>query len=652
MASAPPRGAERALAAEIAARMTPRKTPRPNGAAVPFLPGHSVSNPMQVHHPLSQTLQYKLDSAADNLPHSKFCNVPPVNHKHVTAEALQIHMTDPAFRLDCTGSVTTHAEREDAKASARKKVEVNDPPAWLKHDRQVLRFFAYFQEPVHENPNENYRMRHCTIYFYLEDGTMQINEPKIENSGVPQGAFVKRHRIPKPKEAGGGFYTPSDLKCGINLTMYARTFRIISCDSFTKWFYDNALLDIGELEEPPVDGFQELEMRKKMDVSQMGGATRDVIEGKEYTELSLGGARKNAKIQQFLANDRKVLRFKVFWDDPTRYGSRQYFVLHYFLSDDTVEILGEYARNCGRDPYPAFYKRSPLRKNPIISPTPAMLEPEPVLYKPEDFVVGQTIDVLGRSITLYDCDDFTRDFYMGYCGFQQSSIPIEEPAPSHSQLCHPPHTGFGSEEDSLASCLALRPKPPPKDIKKLMAGSGIALRFEASMDNYKPEDCTRKFVVCVYLSDDSVSIWESRRNNSGHDEGKFSERSRKRNEATGEWYKPQDFCVGATVILNSVPFKILRADEYTLKFMEEFKAAFPVADMDTIASKLTPIQPELAPTGAIKADAFIALCKKYEIALTEHEVITVLRNCGEPGTSSILIPKLIEALVNLGKPKY
>jgi len=606
---------------------------------------------MKTHNPLGQTLGYKLDAAADKLPHSAFRGLGPKDAKHVTAEALQYHMKDPSFRLDTTGAVTTHSEREEAKLSARQEVNVADPPAWLKHDRQCLRFFAFFQEPVHENPNENYRIRHCTIYFYLEDGTMQINEPKVENSGVPQGAFVKRHRIPKPKEVGGGFYTPADIKCGINLTIYSKTLRIISCDSFTKWFYDNSLLDIGQLEEPPVDSFQELEHKKKMDLSQMGGVTRDVVEGKEYTELSLGGARKNVKIQQFLANDRKVLRFNVYWDDPTRYGSRQYFVLHYFLSDDTVEILGAYPRNSGRDPYPQFYKRSLLRKNPITSATPGMLEPEPVPYIPQDFVVGQTIDVLGRTLTLYDCDEFTRDFYRGYCGFEQRSVPIEEPTPAHVQLMYPPHTGFGSEEDSLASCLALRPKPPPKDLKKLMAQSGVALRFEALMENYKPEDCTRKFVVAFYLSDDSVGVFEMRRRNSGFDEGKWSERAKRKNESTGEWFKPQDFVIGAAVTLNSAPFRLLKADEYTLKFMEEFPELFPVASIDAIARKLTPIQPELEPTGVIKADAFSALCKKHEIELNDHEIITVLRACGESGTSDIVIPKLIEALVNVGKAK-
>ena len=50
---------------------------------------------------------------------------------------------------------------------------------------QVLNFSAYFQEAVVEDPNENYRIRKCTIYYYLEDDTVHILEPKIANSGIP-----------------------------------------------------------------------------------------------------------------------------------------------------------------------------------------------------------------------------------------------------------------------------------------------------------------------------------------------------------------------------------------------------------------------------------------------------------------------------------
>ena len=34
----------------------------------------------------------------------------------------------------------------------------------------------------------------------------------------------------------------------------------------------------------------------------------------------------------------KVLRFRGYWDDHTLYGARVYFVVHYYLKDNTVEI--------------------------------------------------------------------------------------------------------------------------------------------------------------------------------------------------------------------------------------------------------------------------------------------------------------------------
>ena len=66
---------------------------------------------------------------------------------------------------------------------ARKEVQNDgiprEPPKWLKHDREVLRFLAFFQEPVHENQDENYRIRKCVVYYHLDDDTLYISEPKV-----------------------------------------------------------------------------------------------------------------------------------------------------------------------------------------------------------------------------------------------------------------------------------------------------------------------------------------------------------------------------------------------------------------------------------------------------------------------------------------
>tara|TARA_B110001452_G_scaffold43255_2_gene33122 strand:- start:2096 stop:2986 length:891 start_codon:yes stop_codon:yes gene_type:complete len=140
-------------------------------------------------------------------------------------------------------------------------------PAWVAFDRKVLRFDCYFKESVHESRLENYRIRKCVLYYYLEDDSMHVSEPKCENSGIPQArqrparrahrretsplplrslrsarallatrragcpgcrtpaptvhrpprvcqgerkgtVFLKRHRVPKPD---GGFYGVGDL---------------------------------------------------------------------------------------------------------------------------------------------------------------------------------------------------------------------------------------------------------------------------------------------------------------------------------------------------------------------------------------------------------------------------------------------------------
>jgi len=56
---------------------------------------------------------------------------------------------------------------------------------------KVLCFDAYFQETVPQRREEKYRVRKCKIYFYLEDDTIQVVEPELKNSGIPQGKLSK-----------------------------------------------------------------------------------------------------------------------------------------------------------------------------------------------------------------------------------------------------------------------------------------------------------------------------------------------------------------------------------------------------------------------------------------------------------------------------
>ena len=54
---------------------------------------------------------------------------------------------------------------------------------------QVLRFNGYFKQTVHESANEYFRVRPVDLFYYLEDDSIAVIEPHVENSGMPQGKF-------------------------------------------------------------------------------------------------------------------------------------------------------------------------------------------------------------------------------------------------------------------------------------------------------------------------------------------------------------------------------------------------------------------------------------------------------------------------------
>jgi len=50
-----------------------------------------------------------------------------------------------------------------------------------------MKFKGWYNESVPETPSEQYRIRYVDIMYFLEDDSMSIVEPKVENSGLSQG---------------------------------------------------------------------------------------------------------------------------------------------------------------------------------------------------------------------------------------------------------------------------------------------------------------------------------------------------------------------------------------------------------------------------------------------------------------------------------
>jgi len=346
------------------------------------------------------------------------------------------------------------------------------------------------------------------------------------------------------------------------------------------------------------------------------------------------------------------LRFHAYWDDHSLYGNRIYFNCLYYLADNTFEVNEAHTRNSGRDGFPVFYKRAPLLKENRMNIAPGMLEPDPIPYMPDDFRVGESFFLYNRTIMIYDCDDFTRNFYKQFLGIDQAEckLDVSEPPIHHTVLPPPPHNGIGTEEDSLINTKMLAPKPPKQDLVRLMTLSGEILRFEAIMANGQPEDEVRRFVIGFFPDTDSVAVWEIQQRNSGCGGGKFREKARLKNPETGRYFELHELAVGSTVTIASQPLHIIRADEHTLRFMESRPCEFPFADPVATARKLEPLSRDrrMHDSSGIEPDQLKEVAANAGIGLIDHEVITLLRNfcCGSSngGCPMISGPKILEAL--------
>merc|ERR1711971_1547377 len=111
----------------------------------------------------------------------------------------------------------------------------------------------------------------------------------------------------------------------------------------------------------------------------------------------------------------KVLRFNGCWRDTSWGGETRYYVILYFLSDDTIQVL-EYDRNDKKgEKLVALLKRENLPKKYIpvgctIGVKHDKNAPNNDYYNHSDLRIGGYINVYGRDVLLTWCDPYTKDF--------------------------------------------------------------------------------------------------------------------------------------------------------------------------------------------------------------------------------------------------
>ena len=116
-----------------------------------------------------------------------------------------------------------------------------------------MSFDAYYQEPIPESAIENYRVHQCKIYYYLEDDTIQVLEPKTFNAGLPQGTIIRRHRIPLDPPCEDEFHNIHSFNVACEVVIYGKTFFICACDGFTRNFLNRLGIPVAQNMELPPD---------------------------------------------------------------------------------------------------------------------------------------------------------------------------------------------------------------------------------------------------------------------------------------------------------------------------------------------------------------------------------------------------------------
>ena len=106
---------------------------------------------------------------------------------------------------------------------------------------QVLRFFGYFKESVVESRLENFRIRKLIIYYFLEDRSILMVEPKMVNSGTMQGSFLNRQMVLK-QDGSDMPFEPTDFRVGLDIGICGRAIRVYDADEYTRAFFDVSTL--------------------------------------------------------------------------------------------------------------------------------------------------------------------------------------------------------------------------------------------------------------------------------------------------------------------------------------------------------------------------------------------------------------------------
>ena len=225
---------------------------------------------------------------------------------------------------------------------------------------------------------------------------MEVREKKTANAGLPQGTFVKKHKVPKGKD---GFITARDLVPGRHINVYGRKFHILGCnDDLTRDHLASLGIDVS------VEGVAPVSPEVQAASRYQGGDSAANREFKDYNETMLGGnAMSVRKLGAFLDfGAMPPLKFQAVWRDRRMYGDLNRYTISFYLEDRTFKIIDDVHGNEGKGPFTTALKRQRIPKSYKVDAA-SIGHQDTAFYDVLDLFIGNTIKVHGKDLLIWDC---------------------------------------------------------------------------------------------------------------------------------------------------------------------------------------------------------------------------------------------------------
>ena len=211
--------------------------------------------------------------------------------------------------------------------------------------------------------------------------------------------------------------------------------------------------------------------------------------------------------------DKQVLRFYGYFKESvdesrTEHSRIRSLNIYYYVVDDTIEISEAREINSGI-PQGSFLRRSKVLKYQPLSDNDffKFQDKKSQYYGLNDMVIGKDLVVYGKFITLYNCDDYTREFCKSALGVEQ---PMAMKLPQDNYHKMKEFSNIPSKRDNLMKDWLEHRQGggKVKNQKQFLENDRRVLKFNSSHDSLKYE-------INYYLADDTVEIKELFFHNSG-----------------------------------------------------------------------------------------------------------------------------------------